>query len=104
MTFPTFRAGDLILLEIEVTDASGANQPNEPRMDPTGSVLVTIWRGASKVLTSVDRAIMTRVETGIYRYEWSSDAIVDVYLAEFTANHGGGSQVSQLYAPFRLIV
>jgi hypothetical protein len=100
---PVFRAGDAVLIEVEIRDVSKAD---EPRMDPA-TVLISVTHATPQnggPGPAVIRVPMTRTGPGVYDYTFQTEATSrGVYRAEILAVVGNLSQASQLYLTFACV-
>ena len=106
-SLPIFRAGQSIVIEIEVRDITSFLPDGEfsnVLMDTTGGVEITIT-GSKGEVTATTSAAMTRVSTGVYRHTHPS-ATIDpegLYQMELVARNGATTGRSQFYGVFRLV-
>jgi hypothetical protein len=100
---PVFRAGDAVLIEVEIRDVSKAD---EPRMDPL-RVLISVTHATPQnggPGPSVIRAPMNRTAPGVYDYTFQTEPTSrGVYRAEIVAVVGNLAQASQTYLTFACV-
>lgn len=97
--FPTFRAGDAVLFEIEVRNRT---ESDAPRYDPPGGVTITILQDGTTA-TAVADAPMARVSRGLFQYQWDSPLTPGRYTIALVALTALVSQQSQIYAAVKLV-